>query len=429
MFSKQHVRIAYGNVLEWYDLGLFGYFSIVIAAHFFSFTKGSFDALFFTYLIFAISFIARPVGGIIFGSLGDCIGKRFALNLSVSLIALPTVIIGLTPSFNDIGWTATIIIVLARIMQGVCSGGQYTGALVLTLEKTPSKHSCLGCSINYISSTVGLGLSSCIAFICLKLIPVAYHDLAWRIPFLLSPILLLGYFWLNRAPSPIEQTQNSQSGKDKKSPKFSLRQLVKILLTKHYYALLFSATLMFVYLSIYYILFVFLMNYFVTSQHLSLTQSLTISSFCLGLSCVSVLVFSYCSDWLGKKTIAVLALIGIIIAIPFCFDGFPLTNIYMHCFLIAVLLTTLASAFIASSVVISSELFPQQVRYSGFAISYNLGACLGGIGPAIVTWLISHYGVSGLRYYLLIIALVGLLVLWCLSLKKSTVVERQYAID
>lgn len=180
-----------GNVIEFYDFTLFGFFTPLIARLFFP----SFDprtALLLTLAIFSVSFLMRPIGGILFGHIGDRYGRKFALSLSILLMAIPTAAIGLLPAYEEIGIWASLMLLVCRLLQGISAGGEYNGAFILLIEHGRKENA------GFIGSLV---VSSCALGALLAVFSgsLALHSSmptwAWRVPFLLGGVVgLVGIY-------------------------------------------------------------------------------------------------------------------------------------------------------------------------------------------------------------------------------------------
>src|SRR6185503_2636483 len=123
-----------GNVLEWFDYAVYGYFSTEIASHFFPASLSKHDRDLYKWIVFWVGFAARPIGGLVLGMVGDRIGRRALLTLSIGLMGAATLVIGLLPGFTTLGWAAPILLTLMRITQGFSLGGEFTGSMVYTTE-------------------------------------------------------------------------------------------------------------------------------------------------------------------------------------------------------------------------------------------------------------------------------------------------------
>lgn len=196
-----------GNILEWFDYGVFGAFAGAIGAHFFPKSNPTAQML-GAYVIFAVGFFARPIGGLVLGRVGDRIGRRSLLTVSIAVMGAATLLIGLLPTHDQIGVGAPILLVVLRIIQGFSLGGEFTGSMVYTTELSSPLWRGLLSSSTAAGTTMGFLLGSLTSWIVEKQLgEVATKDWGWRIPFIASVVLcILGWF-LRRGITETEEGQ------------------------------------------------------------------------------------------------------------------------------------------------------------------------------------------------------------------------------
>ncbi|GAA0802749.1 MHS family MFS transporter [Cupriavidus gilardii] len=207
-----------GTVFEWYDFYLYGSLAAIIAKQFFAGLDPT-SAFIFALLAFAAGFIVRPFGALVFGRLGDMIGRKYTFLVTILIMGVSTFIVGLLPSYATIGWAAPVILIALRMLQGLALGGEYGGAATYVAEHAP--HGKRGSYTSWIQTTATLGLfmSLIVILVCRQLTGPDFEVWGWRIPFLLS-IVLLGmsvYIRLSMAESPAFQRMKSE-GKTSKAP-------------------------------------------------------------------------------------------------------------------------------------------------------------------------------------------------------------------
>jgi MFS family permease len=207
-----------GTVFEWYDFYLYGSLAAIIAKQFFAGLDPT-SAFIFALLAFAAGFIVRPFGALVFGRLGDMIGRKYTFLVTILIMGLSTFIVGLLPSYATIGWAAPIILIALRMLQGLALGGEYGGAATYVAEHSP--HGKRGAYTSWIqtTATLGLFLSLIVILLCREFTGPNFETWGWRIPFLLS-ILLLGmsvYIRLSMSESPAFQRMKAE-GKTSKAP-------------------------------------------------------------------------------------------------------------------------------------------------------------------------------------------------------------------
>ncbi|WP_427312576.1 MFS transporter [Cupriavidus sp. H39] len=207
-----------GTVFEWYDFYLYGSLAAIIAKQFFAGLDPT-SAFIFALLAFAAGFIVRPFGALVFGRLGDMIGRKYTFLVTILIMGMSTFIVGLLPSYATIGWAAPIILIALRMLQGLALGGEYGGAATYVAEHAP--HGKRGAYTSWIqtTATLGLFLSLIVILLCREFTGPNFETWGWRIPFLLS-ILLLGmsvYIRLSMSESPAFQRMKAE-GKTSKAP-------------------------------------------------------------------------------------------------------------------------------------------------------------------------------------------------------------------
>ncbi|WP_101930919.1 MFS transporter [Mycobacterium intracellulare] len=189
------IAAAAGNVLEGYDIGIYGYSAVILAKLFFS-DNGT-GALILTFAVFASGYLTKPLGAVLFGHIGDRYGRRLALVTSVLLIGICTVLIGVLPTQASIGISAPILLTILRLLQGIAAGGESSGSAIFMVESAPPAHRGLYGSWQQVSTAGGLLLSSgAIGVLSAVFTQEEIFVWAWRIPFLLAIFTTLGALWL-----------------------------------------------------------------------------------------------------------------------------------------------------------------------------------------------------------------------------------------
>ncbi|MBP9743088.1 MAG: MFS transporter, partial [Burkholderiales bacterium] len=195
---QEFLRISFGNILEWYDFTIYGLLAIQLAQVFFP-NNSKFTGLIMVFTTFAMGFLARPFGSLLFGRIGDKYGNHYAVTLSIWLMAISSGIICLLPSYQTIGIFAPLFLVLLRVCQGLSAGGQFSGLITIAINTTTKNTSFL-VSLVHAIAIIGSLLASLIVYLDLNLFKNLLPSLAyiaWRIPFGISFILFIVYLWLN----------------------------------------------------------------------------------------------------------------------------------------------------------------------------------------------------------------------------------------
>lgn len=402
MNKKQILTTSLGNTLEWFDFGLFIFMAPLIGAAFFhqqSVEAGTLEA----YTVFAAGFICRPLGGILFGHIGDTQGRAKTLRISVLLIALSTLLVGLLPDYKTIGILAPILFTLLRLAQGISIGGEYSGVMIYLAESAPKKQRGLMTSFAATGANLGFLLAT-IAFLIIKshFNATALANWAWRIPFLLAgiPGFIVLYFRF--------KLKETNAYTHLKSDHAIVTQPFITALTHAPLQLLKIFGLTCMSASFYYVFFGYMPTYLELYVHVPSLNALLIQSCLLAVMLFIVPFAGYCGDLLSRKMMLTITAVGVIITALPCFyllqTNTPAAIILALC--VATLLTSIDQGNSLAAIV---ENCPANIRYSGIAFSYNLGnALFGGTAPLIVTLLTQHISLTAPAYYLIVMATISL---------------------
>lgn len=371
-----------GNLMEVYDMSIYGYLAPFIALNFFPHDNPT-TAMIQTFTVFFIGFLARPLGAILFGHIGDAYGRKNALIVSIILIALATTLMGILPTHHSVGAWAAYFLIVCRVFQGFSVGGEYLGSNIYYVEHVADKKR--GFSSGLIQNS-GIAGTLTAAFTCWLVTLLASHSqitaYAWRIPFLIAIVGGgVGLYIRWRAQEPKIFTEQRAQMPDNYKPfietmKHQKRNLLLIL------------GLIWLGLVSSYLGVVYMTTYMKVVLHYSLHTALTINT----LSVISLLFWmpfaGYLSDKFGRKRIMALGAIGMFV---FVVPYYALLG--THNFTIALLaqLAFLAPLALYNSVAVTViiEMIPTHVRFSTTNIGYNLGAAIfGGSTPLIASWLV-----------------------------------------
>jgi MHS family proline/betaine transporter-like MFS transporter len=369
-----------GNVLEWYDFAIYGYFAAPIGRQFFP-QEDAVAQLLSAFGVFAIGYLMRPLGGVLVGHIGDTVGRRAALTFSVAAMAVPTFLIGLLPSYQAIGVLAPIGLILLRVVQGLSVGGEYTGSLVFLVEHAPEGRRGLLGALGASGATVGILLGSAVgAAFAASMSAAALDAWGWRIPFLLGLVVGIAGYILRRYVLETAAVEK--------------RARPPIIETLHDH---WRAVAGFAGLSVYsavsfYIGFVYLVSWLQTADGIPPSRSLEINSLSMVILLPVVIVAGWLSDWIGRKPLMVLASIGGLVgAVPiFWLLNHPTALLAQIGQLGLVLLM---GTYYGPLPAILVEAAPPAVRWTAVALGYNLCyALFGGLSPLVATWLVQREG-------------------------------------
>lgn len=383
-YASSILSCSLGNILEWYDFGLFTIFSSLFSRLFFP-TEDPAVAMLATFGIFAIGFFCRPLGAIIFGYWGDRIGRAKTLRLSILAIAFPTLLIGILPTYDQINIAAPILLMFIRMCQGISIGGEYSGNMIYLAETAPIRYRATFTALASSGSNLGILLAALVGMIVSS--SMSSHTLmawGWRIPYLISGLLcILLYVFRLR----LDETVVFEYLKNKKEIAINPFKTV----FKHNLPELFRTIGMvcmgstFYYFSFVYIP-VFLANRATFSVHY-------ISALITGLILLMIVLVPFAGwlcDRIGRRQLLLFnaAFVACIVVPGFYF----IQSNYIICAAIVLWFFSLASSLEQGTTPVAVvENFPPPARYTGLSLGYNLGnGFLGGTIPMISEWLISH---------------------------------------
>lgn len=408
-----------GTSIEWYDFFLYGAAAaLVFPTAFFGEVPES-TALILSLLTFAAGFIARPIGGIIFGHFGDKVGRKKTLVAALMLMGIASTLIGLLPTYAMIGVTAPILLTTLRFAQGLAIGGQWGGAMLLVTESAPSNKRGYYGAYAQAGAPIGVILAN-LAFISTSalLSDDAFMSWGWRIPFLASAILIgiSMYIQLTMEDTKaFKELQNLRASQDQVSNKVVQKSPVLEALIKYPKRIALAAG---AFLSIqvtFYILVAFLLAYGVKSA--DMTRNDMLSAVLIG-SAVMVPVqfmFSSYSDRNGRKGIF---MTGAILTAIWAFVIFPLVdtgNFWLIVVAVSIGLSFLSMMY-GPQAAFFTELFSTEVRYSGATLGYQLGAIAGGaFAPTIAAKLWTDFDIVWVSVYIAFASILTLLSVMALT--------------
>jgi MHS family proline/betaine transporter-like MFS transporter len=391
-----------GNIIEWYDFSLYLYLAPVISQNFFP-QANKVSSLLLTLLIFAMGFILRPAGALVFGHLGDTIGRAKTLRLTILLTALSTIGIAFLPTYQTVGVAAPILLTLFRMALGLCIGGEFAGSMIYLTETAPNnKRAIISCMTNN-GSNFGIILATITAALFAMLMPAsAFANYGWRLLFLLGGLIGFLGLWLRNDIQESDVFKKIQAKVTEHKPLRTLLQLHKKHIFHVFLLLIISAAGS-------YVLMGYLTTYLHVYLHYSLAKALQVQALFNALSILMVIIFAILCDKYGRrKLLTVSALLYILLAYP-CYYYLNITGMWL-CLLPLVIAYSLEQAITPVAMV---EMFPSTTRYSGISIGYNFSmAIVGGTAPMINTWLISTFhNTMMIAYYLVICAAISLSVI------------------
>lgn len=380
------IGIVLGHFVEWYDYGIYGYLSVQLSHSFFP--SGSPTAsLLATFAGFAVAFLMRPLGAIVFGPLGDRIGRRPVLAIVILLMAVATGGLGLIPDYNSIGVFAPILLVTARLLQGFSAGGEAGGGVAFLLEHASSGRRALTVSWGMLATVAAHAAAAAVALgLAAVLSTGAMGSWGWRLPFLAGGVIgLIGLYVRLRLQETPEFERLREQQRVAKSP---LRETLR----DEWQSILRVFGITIVQFISYFLILIYTTTYLEQQVGRSSSFALLVTLVILVATMAMVPISGGLADRYGRKPVLVSSSIGLaVLTYPlFVLLGADSDIVVV---LSAVLLGLLTGGFLGTVNAATGELFETRVRYGGYSIGYNLtGMVIGGPAPLIVTFLISATG-------------------------------------
>ena len=377
-----------GTTIEWYDFFLYGSAAALVFNKLFF---PEFDPLTGTLLAFAtyaLGFVARPVGGIVFGHYGDRIGRKRLLMLSLVLMGVATVLIGLLPTYAQIGIWAPLALIVLRLVQGFAVGGEWGGAVLMAAEHGDAARRGFWASWPQAGVPAGNLLAAAVLAIMAAVQTEAdFLGWGWRVPFVLSALLVVvGWYIRNRvSESPMFEAELDAAEAPARVPAVEV-------LRERPTALVLGAGLRVGENISYYILTVFSLTYLVDVSHES--RSLALNALLIGAAVqfFAIPLFALLSDRIGRRPVYALGAFGLA---AWCFVMFGLLGSGDNASIILALVVGLVlhGAMYGPQAAFITELFPTRIRYSGVSLAYQLTSIVAGsLAPIIALWLYQEYG-------------------------------------
>lgn len=376
--------VVVGTALEHYDFFLYGTAAALVFNTQYFASDNPLVASLAAFATFAVGFAARPIGAVIFGQLGDTLGRRRTLILTLALIGISTGLIGVLPNYAAIGVWAPIALVLLRLLQGVSFGGEWAGAVTLATEHAPKGQEGHYGSLPQLGSPIG-NLVGSGAFLALGFLPTEVFDSwAWRVPFLAAFPLLLIALWMRMI---VEESpkfeQNAESGETYKQP---VLEVIK----REPGGLFAAAALAFVSIGGFFLVTTFAIGYGTGTVGLDRNVMLTATLTASALQICTVIITGKVADRVAPIKLAFIGLWATVIlaapAILMLSSGNPVLAILS----IVMIVQPIAMAYAVTGVILP-KLFTTSLRYSGVAIGYNIAGFVGGFMPMLATWLLIQF--------------------------------------
>ena len=369
---------AIGNILEWYDFAVYGYFAASIGRAFFP-KEDPVAQVLAAFGIFAVGYIMRPVGGAIVGHIGDRLGRRAALTFSVAAMAIPTFLVGVLPGYDTLGLLAPIVLTALRMIQGLSVGGEYTTSVVFMVENAPPDRRGVIGAMACCGAIGGILLGSATgAILAETMSQAALERWGWRIPFLLGLVVGLAGFFLRR-----HVVEASPLGHAGHSPLVETVRAHAGLLARLAGLAAFNAVG-------FYLLFVYIVSWLQLADGIAPAHALGINTLNMALLLPMMIGMGWLSDRVGRKPVLLFATVfGLVGALPLFWlmhhDNVGLVMLGQFGFVVAI------GAFLGTQPTVMVEATPPDVRCTAIALGYNITlGVIGGLSPLAATWLVQR---------------------------------------
>jgi MHS family proline/betaine transporter-like MFS transporter len=398
---------AMGNATEWFDYGVYAYATVYIAANFFPSENPTTQTL-SALLVFAVSFIIRPIGGLVWGPLGDRLGRQRVLAATILLMASATFCVGLLPTYATIGVWAPILLIALRVVQGFSTGGEYGGAATFMAEYAPDRKRGFYGSFLEFGTIAGFTGGALLVLATESIFGTeAFGDWGWRIPFLVAgPLGAVGLYLRTKLEDTPVFRELEEAGLTEHETKTEFKDLFH-----HWRPMVKLAGLVIALNVVNYTLLAYMPTYL--QEQLSLSSQAALTLIIIGQLVMMVFIpfFGGLSDRVGRKPMWWFSLIGLFVL------AVPMYLLMAQSFVFALIAFAVLGLFYLPQLSTISAtfpaMFPTHVRYAGFAIAYNVATSLfGGTAPAVNEALIGVTGNSLIpAYYMMASCVVGMVAL------------------
>jgi MHS family alpha-ketoglutarate permease-like MFS transporter len=408
-----------GNLVEWYDWYAYAAFSLYFAPVFFP-GKDATANLLNTAGIFAVGFLMRPIGGWLFGSLADRKGRKWAMTLSVLLMSFGSLVIAVTPSYNSIGIAAPVLLLSARLLQGLSVGGEYGTAATYLSEMAAKGKRGFYSSFQYVTLIGGQLIAVGIQLILQNVLTAAQmHSWGWRIPFFIGAILSLIAFYLRRNMDETEAfKKNKQTATEKKGSIKELLHHPRAVATV--VGLTLGGTIAF------YTYTTYMQKFLVNTVHLTKAQSTLLTFISLFIYAAIQPLFGLLSDKIGRRPLLIgFGILGTICTVPIMTTLSHTTNQFFI-FLLMMTALLIVSGYTSINAVVKAELFPAGIRALGVGFPYSVTVALfGGTAEYLALWFKNGGNEAGYYWYTSGCIFISLLVyVFMKDTKKNSLIEK-----
>ena len=401
--TRQIFAAVIGNALEWYDFVIYGFMTVIISRLFFP-AESEYASLLIAMATFGVGFFMRPVGGVLIGLYADRRGRKAALQLIILLMTIATAMIAFAPTYAAIGIAAPAIMVLARLLQGAATGGEFASATAFLIESAPPERRGFFGSLQMVGQSIAALTGATAGMLVTQgLTPEQIDDWGWRLPFLFGLLIGPVGFWMRRHLSETEEfVAASQDDTQHLGLMAVLREHLRDVLVC--FGLVVSATIMF------YVVLIYMPTYAKTQLNIPLKDAFTAQVAGLIFLTVLIPLFGILSDRIGRRAVLMLAaLLYLVLTYPMMAWMLAEPSLIRLAVMQVALCSAIAVGFGAISTALAEQ-FPVRQRSTGLALAYNMAVMIfGGFAQLIVTWLIKATGsLLAPSFYVMFGATVGL---------------------
>ena len=406
--AKKNIILSSGvaTAFEWYDYALFSHLAVLIGDKFFP-SADPIASLLNAFLLFAVGYLMRPIGGILFGMLGDKYGRRAALSSAVFCMAFPTGIIGILPTYDDIGMASPIMMTIVRIIQGLSMGGALTGSASFLIEHSPKGRKGLYGSASMASLCAGILIASLVvSLLKYSMGTDSFNDYGWRIPFLLGFLIIYAGHYIrtktDETPLFLEEKENSNLSKNPLGETLAKQKMTMLM------GIFINSTGS----VIFYLQATYLLNYLKLFRDFTDHQIHWMLNAIFFMMIFITVISGWVSDKIGRQKIYFFNIASIIFFIPYILTSFE-SGSYISIIFCSCILATQAALYIGAEPALQAELYHTKIRNTALSLSYNIATTLfGGTAPYLLGIIVAKSGsIQYVSYYIIacsILSLIGL---------------------